>query len=112
MSQLEMLTLHTTDEWTNDDWATPMVLVRELESEFGPFDLDPCTHAEAAKAPKFYTKEDDGLTKPWVGRVFCNPPYSRKVEFLQKAYESSQAGCTCGVPHPRERTRRVVPPLG
>lgn len=87
-------------DWTNDDWATPWPLVRQLEAEFGPFELDPCAIAETAKAPRFYTKAQDGLSLPWTGRVFCNPPYSNKAPWLQKAYESSQAGAlvVCLVP--------------
>lgn len=50
-----------------------------MEAEFGPFDLDPCADASNAKAPIFYTKEQDGLCKPWPGRVWCNPPYGREI---------------------------------
>lgn len=80
-------------EWTNDDWATPFTLVRELEVEFGPFELDPCCTPETAKAPLFYTKADDGLTKRWAPlRVFCNPPYSAKIAFIEKAIGESSLG--------------------
>lgn len=80
------------DGWTNDDWATPWELVRALELEFGPFDLDPCATEGVQKAPSYYTKEQDGLSLPWFGRVFVNPPFTRKVEFLQRAYEATQEG--------------------
>jgi len=77
-----------------DDWATPWQFVRELEREFGPFDLDPCATPRTAKAARFYTIEDDGPSQPWTGRVFCNPPYSNKELWLSKAIESAKAGAT------------------
>ena len=62
-----------------DEWYTPQWLVDDLVSEFGIFDLDPCCTPESAKAPKFFTIEDDGLSQPWFGRVFMNPPYSKGI---------------------------------
>lgn len=60
----------------SDEWYTP----REIVKALGEFDLDPCApsrHFYTAK--KCYTKEDDGLVQPWNGRVWCNPPYSRRL---------------------------------
>lgn len=60
-----------------DEWYTPKIITDAL----GHFDLDPC----AATDPRFhfadsnYTKYDNGIALPWYGRVFCNPPYSRKI---------------------------------
>jgi len=63
-----------------DEWWTPPEIVDPLAAEFGPFDLDPAATAENAKAPLFYTREDDGLTQPWAAdRVWLNPPYGRIV---------------------------------
>lgn len=100
LRQLSLLPEPDPREWTNDDWATPWEIVRGLEAEFGAFDLDPCCTESTAKAPKFYTKAQDGLGLPWTGRVFCNPPYSEKGLWLRKAYESSLAGAfvVCLVP--------------
>lgn len=92
----DRLQLTTTPEarvtWTTDDWATPWPLVNELAAEFGPFDLDPAASTDNAKAPRFYTLEDDGLVQPWQGRVFCNPPFSKVGQFVRKARESAVAG--------------------
>ena len=61
-----------------------------LAARWGPFDLDPCATAENAKAPRFYTRADDGLRRPWTGRVFCNPPYGRAIAaWVAKAREAA-----------------------
>jgi hypothetical protein len=53
-----------------DLWATPPEFFEELDREFH-FNLDPCANEQNHKTPRFYTKEDDGLTKDWGG-----PEYS------------------------------------
>lgn len=58
-----------------DQWATPQSFFDKLALRYGPFDLDPCADDSNAKVPHYYTQADDGLTKPWKGRVFMNPPY-------------------------------------
>ena len=81
------------DEWTPDDWATPPDFVRRVEEEFGAFELDPCARPATAKAPRYFTKADDGLCQPWApARVFCNPPYSSVEGWLRKAREEAVVG--------------------
>lgn len=80
------------DWWTSDHWETPPEVVAALEAEHGPFDLDPCCRAKTAKAPAFFTEEQDGLSQPWRGRVFLNPPYSRPAPWLEKAIAETGAG--------------------
>jgi hypothetical protein len=58
----------------SDDWYTP----REIFEALGEtFDLDPCSPGAGHWVParKVYTKADDGLTQPWRGYVFMNPPF-------------------------------------
>ena len=71
------------------EWETPQDFFLELHREFD-FTLDPCATHENAKLPKYYTKEENGLSKNWDGeRVFMNPPYGREVaRWVKKAYES------------------------
>lgn len=61
----------------------PPVLIHSL----GIFDLDPCAPKQQFYTVKeCFTKEDDGLVKPWNGRFWLNPPYSRKLigPFIKK----------------------------
>lgn len=78
--------------WTTDHWATPVDVVRELEREFGQFDLDPCATKKTAKASNYFTPREDGLKQRWRGRVFLDPPYSKPAPWLQKAIEEVSAG--------------------
>jgi len=76
-----------------DEWATPRAFFDRLAAEFGGFDLDPCCLPESAKTPQFYTPEDDGLTAPWFGRVWMNPPYGRTIGYwTARARESVDSG--------------------
>lgn len=69
------------------EWVTPRDLFDKIAVEFGPFDLDPCCTQENAKAPRFFTRESDGLAQPWAGRVFVNPPYGRVIgQWVKKSY--------------------------
>ena len=58
---------------TTDEWLTPPFLIEAL----GPFDLDPCAPGERPwpTAGLHFTAEENGLLRPWAGRVWCNPPY-------------------------------------
>lgn len=59
-----------------DEWLTPPEIINAL----GPFDLDPATPRTMPwqTATRRYTIDDDGLTQPWDGRVWLNPPYGRE----------------------------------
>ena len=66
-----------TNTKNNDEWLTPPDIIKAL----GEFDLDPSSPINRPweTAKKHYTVEDDGLVKPWEGRVWCNPPYGRET---------------------------------
>lgn len=62
----------------SEEWYTPVHIVDLVRDVLGDIDLDPASHPEANKtvcATEFYTKRDNGLLKPWTGRVYLNPPY-------------------------------------
>ena len=69
---------------------TPEYLFRSLSQIFN-FTVDVCALPENAKCERFYTPDDDGLSMPWEGGVWCNPPYGREISsWVKKAYEESQ----------------------
>ena len=69
---------------------TPKYLFDKISSIFN-FSLDACALPENAKCESYYTPKDDGLSKPWRGGVWCNPPYGREISsWVRKAYEESQ----------------------
>lgn len=75
------------------NWETPHWLFDKLNEKFN-FTLDCCAEHETAKVDKYFTVEDDALTKGWSGVVWCNPPYGREqIKFINKAYEESENGC-------------------
>lgn len=47
-----------------DQWATPQDFFDELDREFH-FTLDPCADETNHKCKKFFTKEEDGLSRSW-----------------------------------------------
>lgn len=73
------------------EWATPQDFYDELHKEFD-FTLDPCASHTNKKCEKYYTIEDDGLSKSWANeRVFMNPPYGTIASiWVAKAYLESQ----------------------
>jgi phage N-6-adenine-methyltransferase len=75
------------------EWETSQVWFDGLNSIYGGFTLDPCATAESAKCDRFYTRSDDGLSQPWTGKVFMNPPYGRHIgKWVKKAWEESRKG--------------------
>jgi phage N-6-adenine-methyltransferase len=79
-------------QFTKDnEYYTP----KEFVDRFGGFDYDPATTEEKAKEfgiNTFDTLETDGLSRDWTGfgKIWINPPFTRKHEFLAKAWETYQ----------------------
>lgn len=70
--------------------STPREFFDSLSRIFN-FSLDACALPENAKCESFYTPADDGLSKPWRGGVWCNPPYGREIsKWVEKAYQESK----------------------
>jgi len=78
------------------DWYTPPEIVEAVRELFGIIDLDPCSNShEAPNVPALvhFTREDDGLSRPWSGRVYLNPPYGKGIgPWIEKVREEHEAG--------------------
>lgn len=73
---------------SNDEYETPEWLFKALDTEFG-FTLDGAATKENAKLPHW---RGEGMIPGWRGeRVFCNPPYSSIVQFVDSAFTAELA---------------------
>ena len=72
----------------NDNFRTPRDVFKQLDAIFN-FTLDAACTSENCLCPKGFLFDFgfDALTCSWEGhRVFCNPPFSQKAKFIEKAY--------------------------
>ena len=73
----------------SEEWYTPPEFIEMARLVLGVIDLDVASNDIAqkwVKAVRYYTKADDGLKLPWLGRVWCNPPYGQWTRlFMQRA---------------------------
>jgi len=80
----------------SNEHYTPAKYIEAARTVLGGIDLDPASCEEAnktVKATEFFTKDDDGLTKEWGGRVWLNPPYGGDVgKFIDKLVSEMKAG--------------------
>lgn len=89
----------------DNEYATPSEIWRPISNAISGFDLDPASGAEPTPiASDRYTKEDNGLQKPWYGDVWLNPPWSTngngnaKIKWLRKVQNEMN----------REEVNRIV----
>lgn len=62
------------------EYYTQEYIIDLVRQVLGDIDLDPASCIEAnkvVKAKHIFTKEDDGLTKPWFGKVWMNHPFHK-----------------------------------
>ena len=74
-------------EYTNDDHYTPKWVFDELDLEFDIDVAAPPLGVPWIPCKKFYTMKDDGLTSPWYGRVWCNPPFTNPTPWVDRFIE-------------------------
>lgn len=66
------------DVWQTPEWVTDML---------GLITLDPCAGPDTDHATFNWAIErgENGLERDWFGRVFVNPPFSEKEDWLEQA---------------------------
>src|SRR5450755_2593785 len=87
MSEQQVLLAYGQQQETSDDYYTPRWVFDALGLTF---DLDVCAPpggVEWVPALRYFTKEDDGLSQPWEGRVWMNPPYSKVTPWARRFME-------------------------
>lgn len=95
----DKLKVHTSSK--SNEWETPQEFFDKYNAIYN-FDMDVCATDENHLVDKYWTEEDDSLTKDWGNNVcWMNPPYGRSIKhFIKKAYEESLKGATvvCLIP--------------
>jgi hypothetical protein len=86
----------------SDEHLTPRYILDAVIECLGGIDLDPCSNSRTCPnvpAGCHYTRMDDGLSQPWDGRVFLNPPFGRDVErwFVKLAGEYCSGRTTAAI---------------
>jgi len=89
----------------SDCWLTPNTRKHPILdltiAVLGEIDLDPCSNAKNANVPAknhyFWTDDTDpsrpsGLLRPWHGRIFMNPPYSKPLYWVERFCFSYASG--------------------
>ena len=87
---------------TSDDCYTPRWVFDAMGLHF---DLDvaaPPGGPWHVPCDRYYTAEDDGLTQPWEGLVWCNPPYSSATAWVQRWLRHDR-GCFMAIVLPQVR---------
>jgi hypothetical protein len=83
---------------TKDDYYTPRWVFDGLELRF---DLDvaaPPGGVPWIPAREFYTQADDGLSQPWRGMVWCNPPFSGCAHWVRRFIEHGDGVLLASIP--------------
>ena len=73
---------HVSNNSGENEWYTPYEFIEAALLTMGSIDLDPASSELAnktVKATEFYTAKNNGLTEPWTGNVWLNPPYAQPL---------------------------------
>lgn len=66
----------------SSEWTTPQIIINKTIELFGKIDLDPCSNPDFPNVPakNHFTKQEDGLSKEWYGKIYMNPPYGSEIK--------------------------------
>ena len=72
------------DSGTTDDHYTPEFIFKALGVEFDMDVAAPPGGVPWIPAKRWLSIIEDGLATPWIGKVWCNPPYSKITPWAHK----------------------------
>lgn len=85
---------HSITDKDMEDWQIDPVEVKDLDREYGPFDVDACTDVYRTNShfAHSWNENDDCTKQQWGGQnVFCNGPFTLLLLILQHAVRCKQA---------------------
>jgi ParB family chromosome partitioning protein len=90
-------TVHVSQNSGCFEWHTPVEYIEAARMVLGQIGLDPASSdvaQETVGAARYFTAQDDGLSRPWSGTVWCNSPYNQKLvdKFVLKLCEHFDQG--------------------
>jgi len=96
----------------SSEWYTPPDIIERVVAVLGGIDLDPCSNSHYepnVPATRHFTRDDDGLSQYWDGRVYMNPPYGNVIaDWIDKlVYEHLEGRTTEAVALVPSRTDTV-----
>jgi hypothetical protein len=74
-------------EMTSDDYYTPAWIFETLGLTFDLDVASPPGGIPWIPAKRYFTMSDDGLSQPWEGLIWMNPPYSKPKEWVRRFIE-------------------------
>lgn len=80
---------------SRQDYETPQALIVAIERRFGPITFDLAASSANAKAPLYFTEEDDSLVQNWAahtGLHFLNPPFRHIAPWAAKCASEAALG--------------------
>lgn len=80
---------HINQDSGNTEYYTDPKIIEAARRTMGGIDLDPASSPranEVVRAKAIYTKEDNGLSRAWRGRVWMNHPFDRRTNRLWIAH--------------------------
>jgi len=78
---------HEQEMTTSDDYYTPAWVFEDMAVEFDMDVASPPGGVPWIPARRFLTMADDGLTSPWEGKVWMNPPFSGARHWVKRFME-------------------------